>query len=76
MQAALVLLDKWEAAGFLVMPPRFSKVRHTLLRERWVPSWRSAGEAIIPHHPPSDSVVEVTLGSYNNQWWFPVEPYL
>lgn len=66
VQAALVLLDKWESAGFPVMPPRYFKKRHMVLNGLPVPA-----------HPTwSAVVVEVTLGSYNNQWWFPVEPHL
>lgn len=66
VKTALVLLDAWETAGFPLRAPRYFKRRHMAL---------SAGSSWTETPWPRETV-EVTLGSYNNKWWFPIEPHL
>ena len=72
LKEVLVFLDAWETAGFPVPEPRYFKKRHmVLMNSRQVPRWYLSDHPTFGHN-----VVEVTLGSYNNKWWFPVEPHL
>lgn len=67
-KAALVLLDAWESAGFPLRAPRYFKRGHVSVGRS---VWRLPDGEM--QWPPE--FVEVTLGSYNNKWWFPVEPH-
>lgn len=65
---ALKYRDAWAKAGFPVPPPRFVKPQ-IVMRS---PSWRvlSSGTA------SEVFAFQVTLGSYNQEDWFPLEPHL